>query len=332
MPRIFFASTLKNMAKRIYLKENSEVESLLDKKQGVVFLTGHQANWEIPFLALTEKWKGVAIGKPIKNQKLYRHILSVREMFGGSIIVPKDALRKGAKALKEGAFLGIVGDQAHLASSFQSPFMGLRAWSSQAPALLAYKTGCPLVVGTTVRRKRRYEITGSSPIWPDLQKPAKEEVPRMMRIALSRLETSIQKHPSQWMWIHDRWKQPAHAQVKKKYRYASILVLLPQESAQAATLPSFLQKIYPHAFFTFLIPKGDYTFLDKEKTLAYTKREDLFKRDWSYQLVFDCIDDKSIRRYYQKLGAFETISCPVDEKTEQTLKQTLLKCPTAAIS
>ncbi len=65
--------------------------------------------------------------------------------------MPKNAIRLGLKALKEGKFLGIVGDQAYPDSSYHFPLFGTRAWTATTPALLAYKSNSPLVVGTTLR-------------------------------------------------------------------------------------------------------------------------------------------------------------------------------------
>src|ERR1700722_16573294 len=48
-----FKKSHNNLSEIVTLEKNPEVENLLINKQGIVFLTAHQANWEIPFLALT---------------------------------------------------------------------------------------------------------------------------------------------------------------------------------------------------------------------------------------------------------------------------------------
>ena len=124
---------------------------------------------------------GVAIGRPIKNRYLYGWVQKMRQKFGGIIITPKNALKEGIKALQQGKFLGIVGDQGMPESSFSSSFLGRKAWTSTAPALLAYKSGCPLIVATTVRQNGHYTISYSDPIFPNKEHGAKEEVPRLMQ-------------------------------------------------------------------------------------------------------------------------------------------------------
>ncbi len=314
----FFYLNKKRLDQLVLLEEKSEIADLLRKKQGVIFLSAHQANWEIPFLAVTARSPGIAIGRPIKNQRLYRWVLSVREMYGGKIVMTKSAIHQGVRALKRGEFLGIVGDQAFPSSPYSYPLFGTRAWTASSPALLAYKTGCPIVVGTTKRVGRRYEIKGSSPIWPNPKISIKEDVPRMMDLAMQRLEKSIQECPEQWMWVHDRWKQQGVDHVKRIYRYGFILIVLPLQPN--LEIVPVLRKIYPKSFLTFFAPQG--CSIPGEEIRFYEKEEDLYVRDWRYQLVLDFYDLPRLRKHFRRLGAFKAISLPQEK---QIMIQTLVK-------
>ena len=72
----------------------------------MIFFCGHQANWETLFIAGNKLFKGIAIGKPIKNILLYKWILSIREKTGGKIVDPKNALKEGLKNLRKVVTLG----------------------------------------------------------------------------------------------------------------------------------------------------------------------------------------------------------------------------------
>lgn len=306
----------------VSLQENAEIEALLDSKQGIVFLTGHQANWEIPFLAMTDRYSGIAIGRPIKNKWLYKWVLSIREMNGGEIVMPRRAIKAGLKALKEGKFLGIVGDQAFPDSPYAYPLFGTRAWTASTPALLAYKTESPLVVGTTKRLNGRYLVSGSSPIWPDLSQPIKEEVPRMMDQAMHLLETSIAETPEQWMWVHDRWKQQGIDHVKRQYRYGFILIVLPKNVGSMSDILPLFREIYPRSFLTFFVPKGVELPLQNCDIIEYTNENDLFIRDWRFQLVLDFYNSAKLRRHFLKLGAFKALQL---KPSKEIIKKTLVK-------
>lgn len=290
----------------VHLKNNPKVTELLNQGQAVIFLSAHQANWEIPFLALTEKWKGIAIGRPINNPYLYRYVMSIREMHGGKIIMPKEATRKGLEALKNGQFLGIVGDQAYPSSSYSYPLLGTRAFTAATPALLAYRTKCPLVVGTCRRIKGHYIVSGSDPIWPDITKPVREELPRMMDEAMAIMEKSIAQYPQQWMWVHDRYKQLGINYIKRSYRYSFLLITLPPcVTEEHIASINILRALYDKAFITLFSPQA--IDLPNVTVIVYKKESDLFVRDWRYQMLIDFYDSKALRRHYKKLGVFTTL-------------------------
>lgn len=298
----FFRLKKKDLPKVIKMVEPEKVTTLQEKGQGIVFLTGHQANWEIPFLCVNMLSPGgVAVGRPINNPRLYKWVLSVRQMNGGKIVMPRQTIKAGLKALRAGKYIGIVGDQAFPESDYSYPLFGTRAWSTTAPALLAYKAKCPIIVGTTHRKSGYYEVRGSSPLWPNYDLPMKDSVTDLMDRAFKHLEESIKGSPDQWMWIHDRWKQQEIDHVKRIYRYGFILVLVPKNAPD--DIRARLEKIYPRSFLTFLTPE-----------------DDLFCRDWRYQLVLDFVGLPKVRRHFCKLGAVRAIPL-----TLENMKQTLVK-------
>src|SRR5580700_1541355 len=204
-------------------------DRLMKEKRPVIFFCGHQSNWEVLFLEGTRRMPGVAIGRPIKNSALYRWILSIRQKYGGTMIAPHNAIREGLRGLKKGAFLGIVGDQGMPDSGYCTPFLGRKAWTSPIAAIIAHRTGSPIMVATTRRKKGKYSIHYSDPIWPNPEAPMDQEVDRLMQAALGSLEKSIQEEPGQWLWSHNRWKQQTLDKIKKKFRFEAILIILPQE-------------------------------------------------------------------------------------------------------
>ena len=61
---------------RVVICENPEAaQAILNEGKGIIFFCGHQSNWEVLFLEGTSRMPGVAIGRPIKNQKLYDWVL-----------------------------------------------------------------------------------------------------------------------------------------------------------------------------------------------------------------------------------------------------------------
>ncbi len=252
---------------------------------------------------------GTAIGKPIKNRYLYRYIIRLRERFGGEIVTPQGALKQGLRALRQGRFFGIVGDQSLPESPYPFDFFGRRAWTTPLPVILAHRAQCPLMVATIVRKKGRYLIHYSPPLWPRFTAPLDQEINRLMPQALALLEKSIAQYPGQWLWQHNRWKQETAKILYYRFRLDSLLIILPSKKALIHSLLPHLstfRRLYPKAFITLLVPEKyqHAVTLPEAEVLTYSTHRDLFLRDYRFKLVFNFSSEKALKRHFLRQSAF----------------------------
>ncbi len=285
-------------------------QSLLSEGKGVIFFCGHQANWEILFLEGTSRMPGVAIGRPVKNHYLYQWILSIRQKFGGTIVTPKNAAKEGLRALRQGKFLGIVGDQGMPDSGFHSPFLGQKAWTSPLPAILSYRSGRPILVATTYREKGRYWIHYSDPIWPCLDNPMEVEIPRLMTLSLNLLAESIMRHPGQWLWQHNRWKQQVPGKLKKDFRHESLGIIFPKQISASTCLAHIdcFRSMYPTELITVFAPQGISLSIQGIDVQYYISEEQILRLDYRPKLIFDFTENTKIRSHFLKLAAFHVVT------------------------
>ncbi len=313
---------------RVIQCENPEVaDALYRSGQGIIFFCGHQSNWEVLFLDGTSRMKGIAIGKPIKNKRLYQWIVKIREKNGGKIISPHNALREALRSLKKGVFLGIVGDQGMPDSGYCFPFFGRRAWNSTAPALLSYKTNSPIIVATTKRTQDGYRIHYSDPLFPNCTEPLEQEVKRLMDHSLFLLQESIRQNPEEWLWQHNRWKQQTPKILKKKFRQDCIAIILPPQKEEVdAILPHLktLKKIYPQNFISLMAPEQckNSAFIDVDELFFYRDVKETLMSDYRFKLIFNFTSYKKIKKHYKALSAFASLSL----KDLQKLSR--INCPT----
>jgi len=300
----------KNIAEIIQCENPETANELHAKGHGIIFFCGHQANWEVLFLDGTSRMKGIAIGKPVKNKRLYQWIVSIRERNGGMIIAPRNAVREGLRALKKGVFIGIVGDQGMPDSGYSFPFLGRRAWTSTAPALLAYRTNSPIIFAETRRVKTGYRIHYSDPIWPDQSQPMETEVKRLMDNCLTLLQESIKIAPGEWLWQHNRWKQQTPQTIYKQFRYDCIAIILPQEKeAFEKIFPHMatLKRIYDGNFLVFVVPEAFRDQFAGEEVITYCNMRETLLDDYRFKLVFNFTDYKPIYSHYERLSAFAVL-------------------------
>ena len=299
--------------------QNPEVANELHAKgKGIVFFCAHQANWELLFLDGTTRMKGVAIAKESKNKKLYNWIVSIREQYGGKIIPQQSGLKEGLRALKAGAFLGIVGDQGAPGSGYSFPFFGRTAWTSTAPALLAYKTNCPIIFAQIRRIAGKYQIHYSDPIWPDRKRPLEHEIVHMMDKTLTLLQDSIKEQPNQWLWQHNRWKQQTPRNLYKEFRYDAICVILPPDKVQFDEINPHLEtlkSLYPTELFHLISKKGNIPSIHGDEIIYYENIDETLIEDYRFKLVFNFTDYKSIKKHYLRLSAFHVFN--IDQLTKR---------------
>ncbi len=184
-------------------------ENFLGARQsgrGIIFVTAHAGNWELLALKSGLEYGGIGVvARPLNNPYLNRFLERARSTFGNHVIYKKGALRRLLALLKSGGMVGILMDQAVLKDEGRVvPFLGRGAWTTRMPLVLAKRTGAAVFPAFIRRTASGHEIT----IYPEADLGGTEEE------VLGRLNLAIEKfvseNPSQWLWIHRRWKRVEH--------------------------------------------------------------------------------------------------------------------------
>ncbi|MEW6433611.1 MAG: lysophospholipid acyltransferase family protein [Myxococcota bacterium] len=185
-------------------------DAALARKKGVVFVTGHVGNWEL--LARRAGLAGYPVftiareaSDPRTTALIERFRTSggVRPIWRGRPSAAKEMLR----ALKNGAFLGLLIDQDTKVQSVWVPFFGHLAKTPRAAADLALRTGAAVLTGFCHRvAPHRYRIVMREvPLPPGDSDAAVTDLTATLTKAI---EDAIREHPEQWVWMHERWKSP----------------------------------------------------------------------------------------------------------------------------
>ena len=123
-------------------------------------------------------------------------------------LIPKRAAMKGmAAALARGECVAILLDQDAGRHGTLVPFFGQPASTSRSLAVLAMKTGAP-VVPVSIRRlpDGEHQIT----IEPAIPLIRSGQLDRDVELNTARfteaIERQIHADPRQWFWVHRRWK------------------------------------------------------------------------------------------------------------------------------
>lgn len=185
-----------------YLKAKS-------KNKGVIFIAGHCGNWELMALAFGAKVDNVSVVARMQNNPyLNRLVEDVRAKYGNNVIYKKGALKGMLYELKKNRGIGILMDQAVLKDEgYVIDFLGRPAWTTKMPALMARKTGAAVTPIFINRNGDKHVIN----IYPEVALSTGEDTEKAIIEDTKRfsefIENYIKEHPTEWLWIHKRWKR-----------------------------------------------------------------------------------------------------------------------------
>jgi KDO2-lipid IV(A) lauroyltransferase len=179
------------------------------KGRGVLFITGHCGNWELMAIAVSTKLSGIGIvARPIDNPYINKFIEKIREKYGNTVIYKKGALREIMKKLKEGGCVGILMDQAVLPDEgYLIDFLGRGAWTTKMPALIARRTGAAVLPAFIRRTERGHIISIGREVKLSTNNNHESALIEDTKRFSSFVEEHIKQNPSEWLWIHRRWKR-----------------------------------------------------------------------------------------------------------------------------
>ncbi len=184
------------------------LNKVLEEGRGVLALSAHLGNWELISLGLARKKYPVAVISKIPgNREVGRFWIQSRERAGIRIFRGRRLLAEGIRYLKGGGILGFVLDQnARRREGVFVPFFGREACTLKSLAVLARRTGVPVVPVFTHREGKNHRVVFQKPFEQEATGDLEEDVLRWTGEYTAWTEKVIRLHPEQWTWLHDRWK------------------------------------------------------------------------------------------------------------------------------
>jgi Kdo2-lipid IVA lauroyltransferase/acyltransferase len=201
---------LTNWRDRIVLVRH---EALMDQRitgdRPMILLTGHYGNWELAgYLFGLFGFPTVSVARTLDNPYLDRFLRSFRERTGQSLIPKTGGFDQMVEVLQDNRMLCFLADQDAGQRGLYVDFFGRLASTHKAIALLAIEHRAPVVVGVARRIGPgfRYEVRCEEVIDPAELTGTAEDVRILTQRFTSALERLIRQDPTQYLWLHRRWK------------------------------------------------------------------------------------------------------------------------------
>ncbi len=201
----------KRYAHLLTIEGKENLDRALAEGKGAIGIMGHIGNITLLLRKIAnEGYLASVIVKDPKDKRIARLMqeLCDRSNIGTVPPRPKSLVAKRALAsLKRGEILIIPIDQNAGKKGVFVDFFGRPASTPAGPVVFAQRTGAPLIPMYIIREGRKRHRLIIEPEVPlintgDKEKDLITNTQRLTKV----IERWIRKYPSQWWWMHNRWK------------------------------------------------------------------------------------------------------------------------------
>lgn len=197
------------------------IQSLLDSKTNIVFVTAHFGNWEYttPAFSCYFNHKITAVARMTPYPLVNEYLIKVRSKFNITILDKKGAAIPLAKALKRDGVVGIVTDQNTASKEGELVhFFGKKVRHTPIASLLARKFDAKIVhfIASYSKDYKKILIKILPPIEFQKTNDASSDIHNLTQIQSDMLEQIIRENPKEWLWFHKKFKNQYKTIYKEK--------------------------------------------------------------------------------------------------------------------
>ncbi|MFA6630525.1 MAG: lipid A biosynthesis lauroyl acyltransferase [Sulfuricurvum sp.] len=196
-----------DFTRRVVFENREAVDELLSQGKGIVFVSAHFGNWEMGATALSALvTPTTSIYQEFKHSEFDPYLLESRTRHGMDLAEKNGALKHLARALKKGASVSLMIDQAsNHTHGVSITFFGHPTYQSSTPAILSRKYNAPIVpLYIFSEDEEHFTIRFDDPIIVTGEE--EEAIKIATQLQADSLEKAIRSRPELWFWCHKRWK------------------------------------------------------------------------------------------------------------------------------
>ena len=196
------------IAERCPLVFAERLDEGLARGRGVLLVSAHYGGWEVGGLAVMSRLRHVlTVARPLDNEFLERDLARIRARTGTEVVSRRGAARALYKALSDNKVVILLVDQAvQPREGVMVPFLGLPAWTTDAPAKMALRLGSTIVFAFCIPDGLRHRLEFEEPIHIDQFDDGEKNPVALTGRINDMISRRIAAHPELWLWMHDRWK------------------------------------------------------------------------------------------------------------------------------
>lgn len=200
----------KPLGEHFDLHISREAREVIEGDEGFVLVSGHLGNWEAIGLACQALQVSplYGIGRVFKNDPLSRYMQRTREGTGGRMLARKGAMKGAPTIIRAGGCVMMLLDHRANKKPVWAPFFGRPAACDRSAGVLLRRIGAPILFFSCTNptgKDKRFRVELGTVLRPDdLAGMNPEGIAGRVNYEL---EQMILAEPSQYFWLHDRFKE-----------------------------------------------------------------------------------------------------------------------------
>lgn len=174
--------------------------------KGTLIITGHFGNWE-----MMGRWFSThdyllnVVARDARARSATKFLEETRTGSGAKVLYRGSSARAILQCIKKNELVAILPDQN--AADVFVPFFGFPTGTVDGPAVIHLRTQAPLVFSWCIREPdNRFRIVFEPPVIVPNTGDRTADIETVMALINARLEARIRQNPTQWLWLHNRWK------------------------------------------------------------------------------------------------------------------------------
>lgn len=185
------------------------LENALARGRGALGAAAHHGNWELLGAYLAARDVKVEVAVRGMGNPLFGDYINVnREKLGMTVMRDSEAVRRTARAVRDGRFVAFLSDQGvlGLASSFV-PFFGRPAKTPRGFAVFALRLEVPVCFIDALRLPGGKFRVIIEPVVAERTGDREKDVDALVVRYSEILEKWVRQYPEQYFWQHRRWRR-----------------------------------------------------------------------------------------------------------------------------
>ena len=184
------------------------IERAVRSGTGPILVMPHLGTWEWAawWLALVPGMKVTAVVEPLEPPEVFEWFASFRRRLGMDIVpLGPDAGGRLATAIRRGDVVCLLADRDVAGNGVEVDFFGERTRLPAGPALLALRTGAPLIPSAVYWRGRGRHAIAAPPLDTRRLGGIRSDVSRVVQDYAAALERLVRVAPEQWHLMSPNW-------------------------------------------------------------------------------------------------------------------------------